>query len=76
MLGYLLQTANPTSSFKDRLKALVNEYKSVAPLSAMGFAEGWENEKSGNSHISGFIRLSFKKKCLPLHHKINKAVIN
>lgn len=45
MLGYLLQTANPTSSFKDRLKALVNEYKSVAPLSAMGFAEGWENEK-------------------------------
>ena len=45
MLGYLLQTANPTSSFKDRLKALVNEYKSVASLSAMGFAEGWENEK-------------------------------
>lgn len=45
ILGYLLQTANPTSSFKDRLKALVNEYKSVASLSAMGFAEGWENEK-------------------------------
>lgn len=45
MLGYLLQTANPTSSFKDRLKALVDEYKGVASLSAMGFAEGWENEK-------------------------------
>lgn len=45
MLGYLLQTANPTSSFKDRLKTLVDEYKGVASLSAMGFAEGWENEK-------------------------------
>jgi abortive infection bacteriophage resistance protein len=45
MLDYLLQTANPTSSFKERLKTLLDEYKNVVSLPAMGFSEGWENEK-------------------------------
>ena len=45
MLDYLLQTTNPTSSFKERLKTLLDEYKNVVSLPAMGFSEGWENEK-------------------------------
>lgn len=45
MLNYLLQTVNPTSSFKVRLKDLLDDCKAVVSLPAMGFAEGWENEK-------------------------------
>lgn len=45
MLDYMLQTANPRSSFKKSLKALLDEYKEVISLSAMGFSEGWKNEK-------------------------------
>lgn len=44
MLNYLLQTANPTSSFKLRLIELLEEYKHVAPLQAMGFPEAWKEE--------------------------------
>lgn len=45
MLNYLLQTVNPTSSFKKRLKELLSSYQSVASLSAMGFGPEWENEE-------------------------------
>lgn len=45
ILNYLLQTANPTSPFKKRLKKLLEEKKDVVFLSAMGFPQGWENEK-------------------------------
>lgn len=48
MLNYMLQTANPTSPFKRRLKELLNENKEVISLAAMGFSEGWENEKIWN----------------------------
>lgn len=48
MLNYLLQTANPTSTFKQRLTELLEEYKHVASLSAMGFPEHWKDEKIWN----------------------------
>ena len=48
MLNYLLQTANPTSSFKKRLIELLKEHKDVASLNAMGFPNNWENEKMWN----------------------------
>ena len=44
ILNYLLQTVNPTSPFKTRLIALLDEYKDVVSLSAMGFPEGWKDE--------------------------------
>ena len=37
MLNYMLQTANPTSTFKHRIKDLLTEYQEVASLNAMGF---------------------------------------
>ena len=43
MVNYLLQTVNPNTSFKDRLKGLLKEYK--PKISAMGFPENWENEQ-------------------------------
>ena len=49
MLNYMLQTANPTSPFKKRLKTLLYENKINVSLSAMGFSEGWENEKIWNN---------------------------
>lgn len=49
MLDYMLQTVNPTSSFKRRLKALLEEYKHVVSLPAMGFPQSWEQEKMWNS---------------------------
>lgn len=45
MLNYMLQTVNPTSPFKARLKQLLKEYESEVSLNAMGFPEDWENEK-------------------------------
>ena len=48
MLNYLLQTANPTSTFKQRLTELLEEYKHVDSLSAMGFPEHWKDEKIWN----------------------------
>ena len=45
MLNYLLQTANPTSPFKQRLIELLQEYKDVVSLNAMGFPENWKNER-------------------------------
>lgn len=45
MLNYMLQTANPTSPFKSRLKELLAEYKKVATLDTMGFQTDWMNEK-------------------------------
>lgn len=44
ILNYMLQTANPTSPFKVRLKELLEEYESVVSLDAMGFSADWENE--------------------------------
>ena len=48
MLNYLLQTANPTSPFKQRLIELLVEYKDVVSLNAMGFPENWKNERMWN----------------------------
>lgn len=45
MLNYLLQTVNPTSTFKNRLKALLDEYNGIVSLEAMGFPQNWTNEK-------------------------------
>ena len=45
MLNYLLQTSNPTSLFKFRLIDLIEEYKDVISLNAMGFPDDWEKEK-------------------------------
>lgn len=45
MLNYMLQTANPTSPFKNRLKGLLNEYEDIVSLSSMGFPAGWTHEK-------------------------------
>mgnify|MGYP006986470277 CR=1 FL=1 len=41
----LLQTLNPSSPFKTRLIVLLDEYKDVVSLSAMGFPEGWKDEE-------------------------------
>lgn len=43
MLNYLLQSVNPNSSFTQRLKDLLTEYK--PKISAMGFPQNWEKEK-------------------------------
>ena len=40
----MLQTANPTSPFKKKLKALLTENEDIISLNAMGFFENWENE--------------------------------
>lgn len=48
MLNYMLQTANPTSAFKQRLRDLLTEYQDVASLNAMGFQSDWMNEKIWN----------------------------
>lgn len=45
MLNYLLQTVNPTSPFKTRLIALLDEYKNVVSLPSMGFPKEWKNEE-------------------------------
>ena len=44
MLDYILQTANPTSSFKAKLTSLLDEYRDVANLKAMGFPADWRRE--------------------------------
>lgn len=44
MLNYMLQTANPTSTFKKRLKNLLTENKEIVTLEAMGFEQDWINE--------------------------------
>ncbi|HPL94637.1 MAG TPA: Abi family protein [Paludibacteraceae bacterium] len=44
MINYLLQTANPSSSFKARLIALLDEYKHVVNTGYMGFPENWKEE--------------------------------
>lgn len=45
MINYLLQTINPTSNFKKRLFALMDEYKGVVNLSSMGIPADWKSEK-------------------------------
>lgn len=45
MLNYLLQTITPTSTFKQRLKALLEEYSEIVSTDAMGFPHDWVNEK-------------------------------
>ena len=45
MLNYMLQTANPTSPFKQRLIELLEEYRGVVSFSAMGFPDDWKDEK-------------------------------
>lgn len=49
MLNYLQQTTNPNSSFKPRLFRLLEDYKHVVNLSAMGFPEDWTEEKIWNN---------------------------
>lgn len=49
MLNYLLQTANPTSPFKQRLIDLLEEYRDVVSLNAMGFPKNWKGEKIWNA---------------------------
>lgn len=44
MLNYMLQTVNPTSPFKRKLKELLQEYKAVVALTSMGFPQEWEDE--------------------------------
>lgn len=44
MINYLLQTANPHSSFKTRLIALLDEYKHVVNTGFMGFPTNWKEE--------------------------------
>lgn len=44
MLNYLLQTANPTSPYKKRLKELLDEHRILIPLRSMGFPADWEKE--------------------------------
>ena len=41
----MLQSVNPTSPFKSRLKDLLNEYADIISLNAMGFPADWEDEK-------------------------------
>jgi abortive infection bacteriophage resistance protein len=43
ILNYILQSVNPKSSFKMRLKELITEYK--PRISAMGFPENWAKEE-------------------------------
>ncbi len=45
MLNFMLQTANPTSPFKTRLKELLTEYEDIVSLKSMGFPADWEKEK-------------------------------
>ena len=45
ILNYLLQTVNPTSTFKQRLKTLLDKYREFISLDAMGFPQDWMNEK-------------------------------
>lgn len=44
MINYILQTANPTSSFTSRLKELLTEYKDSPIIENLGFARDWEKE--------------------------------
>ena len=44
ILNYFLQTANPTSSFKTRLKALMDGYKELNMEASMGFPCNWKEE--------------------------------
>ena len=44
MLNYLLQSINPTSSFKQKLHLLLKQYP-YASKSSMGFPLNWENEE-------------------------------
>lgn len=45
MINYMLQTANPTSNFTQRMCDLLSENKNIANLSSMGFSPNWEQEK-------------------------------
>lgn len=49
MLNYLQQTSNPNSSFKLRLFNLLNEYKHIINLNAMGFPKDWKKEEMWKS---------------------------
>lgn len=44
MINFLLQTANPTSTFKIRLAELLEEYKCIVNIGNMGFSENWKEE--------------------------------
>lgn len=44
MVNYLLQTANPHSNFKTRLRTLLDEYTHVVNTGFMGFPENWKEE--------------------------------
>lgn len=44
MINFMLQTANPTSSFKNRLFQLLEEYEFTLKLESMGFPENWKED--------------------------------
>ena len=44
MLNYMLQTANPTSNFKEKMFDLLEEYKAFLPIEQMGFPNDWKEE--------------------------------
>ena len=44
MLNYMLQTANPTSNFKEKLFDLLDEFKAFVPIEQMGFPNDWKTE--------------------------------
>ena len=45
MLNYMLQVSNPTSTFKHRIRNLIEEYHDIVKTSAMGFPEYWAEEQ-------------------------------
>lgn len=45
MVNFMLQTANPTSNFTQRLYDLLSEYEGVVNYKSMGFSPHWEEEK-------------------------------
>ena len=44
MLNYMLQTVNPTSDFKNKLRNLLTEYKDYISIEQMGFPDNWQEE--------------------------------
>ena len=47
----MLQTSNPTSPFKKRLKELLKEYDVFVSLKSMGTTEDWKEEIIWNNEI-------------------------
>ncbi len=72
MLNYMLQTANPTSPFKNRLKELLEDYEGIVSLNAMGFPKNWNDEKIWKSQKiihSETLRIEKKSITFATYHK-------